>query len=314
MKNTKTICFLLSLSVSLLSIGFTNNLNAQTKTTVKQIEYETKTIKVNDDDFAYRIVENNSNTNIPIILLNHTRGNLDNWDPALINKLASERTVITFNNRGVASSSGQTPASFAQMAEDAFQFIKALKYEKVDILGFSIGGCVAQELLMQHQDIVRKAVIAGTAPLGARSINKRDPEIAALVQRSSTLGLKEFQALFFNASDNSRKLGEDFWNRKAESKYPKDVEVGTESAKAQAIARENWGNGELIVSDYKKITTPILVTGGKTDVQMPVQNSMELFNLLPNAQLILYPDAGHGFLFQYYDLFGGDVNRFLNSK
>ncbi|WP_078769882.1 alpha/beta fold hydrolase [Elizabethkingia meningoseptica] len=312
MNNIRTFLLLSSGAFFLLS-GFINNAKAQTKTSVSKNEYKTDSIKVNSNYFTYRKIGANTKTTIPLILFNHTRGNLDSWDGALLEKLAAERTVITFNNRGVASSGGQTPESFALMAEDAYLFIKALGYNKVDVLGFSIGGCVVQELLVSHNEIVRNAILAGTSPKGAKSINQRDPKIAELVTRS-TLGMEEFLSLFFNASDKSRELGKAFWQRKLASKYPQDLAVSKEAAQFQATARFNWGNDTLHSIQYENITNPILVAGGKVDLQMPTNNSVELYNLLPNAQLNLYPDAGHGFLFQYPEIFGSDVNRFLNSN
>ncbi|TJZ53686.1 alpha/beta hydrolase [Sphingobacterium olei] len=287
--------------------------NEKTEIPVSLIEYKTDTVEVKGNDFTYRKTGTNAKTDVPLILFIHTRGNLDSWDGALIEKLSSERIVITFNNRGVASSGGQTPESFSLMAEDAYHFIKALGYNKVDVLGFSIGGCVVQELLVSHNEIVRNAILAGTSPKGAKSINQRDPKIAEMVT-TPTLGMEEFLTVFFNASDKSRELGKAFWQRKSESKYPQDLVVSKETAKAQAIARFSWGNDTLNTVNYENITNPILVANGKVDVQMPTHNSVELYNLLPNAQLNLYPDAGHGFLFQYPEIFGTDVNRFLNSN
>lgn len=308
--NTIKNTLLLGFSIFLLS-GCTGN--EKTETPASSIEYKTDSIEVKYNYFTYRKIGTNAKTDVPLILFIHTRGNLDSWDFALIEKLAQERTVITFNNSGVASSGGQTPESFALMAEDGYQFIKALGYDKVDVLGFSIGGCVVQELLVSHNEIVRSAILAGTSPKGAKSINQRDPKIAEMVTRP-TLGLEEFLALFFNTSDKSRELGKAFWQRKSESKYPQDLVVNTEAAKAQAKARLDWGNDTLNTINYENITNPILVANGKVDVQMPTYNSVELYNLLPNAQLNLYPDAGHGFLFQYPEIFGSDVNRFLNSN
>lgn len=304
---------LFACGIIFLLLGCTNNKNAETKTFANQVEYKTDSIEVNGNRFTYRKTGTNAKTDIPLVMFIHTRGNLDSWDGALIEKLAEERTVITFNNSGVASSDGQTPESFALMAEDGYQFIKALGYDKVDVLGFSIGGCVAQELLVSHNEIVRNAILAGTSPKGATSINQRDPKIAEMVTRP-TLGLEEFLDLFFNTSDKSRELGKAFWKRKAESKYPKDLVVSKEAAKAQAKARLDWGNDTLHTINYENISNPILVANGKVDVQMPTHNSVDLYNLLPNAQLNLYPDAGHGFLFQYPEIFGSDVNRFLNSN
>lgn len=279
----------------------------------EQVEYKTDSVEVNGLHFTYRKIGTNKITTVPLVMFTHTRGNLDSWDPAFTDELAKERTVIIFNNKGVATSEGKTPDSFAAMAEDGYQFIKALGYEKVDILGFSIGGCVAQELLASRGDVVRNAVLAGTSPKGAKSINQRDPAIAEMVTRP-TLGEEEFLALFFNTSEKSRELGRAFWKRRAANKYPKDIAVSKESAKAQAVARLNWGDDTSNSIDYKKISHPILVANGKVDIQMPTHNSVDLYHLLPNAKLILYPDSGHGFLFQYPETFGDDVNKFLNQN
>jgi len=272
--------------------------------------YTTDSISVDGADFKFRKIGAGSSITVPLILLNHTRGNLDSWDPELLNILSRERLVITFNNRGVGSSAGKTPEAFQFMADDAYKFIKAMGYKKVDILGFSIGGCVAQELLINHPEIVRKAILAGTAPKGAESINQRNPKIVEIVT-APNLGMDGFLKLFFDPSIQSQTLGKEFWLRRSSNGYTPDIPVSKESATNQALARSRWGNEKLDSTAYRGINTPVLIANGKNDIMMPTENSITLFKLLPNAQLNLYPDSGHGFLFQYPKIVGADFNRFL---
>lgn len=301
------------IAVFTLSIFSQFGLLAQTKNLSGMETFETKKIEVQGEIFTYRQYYNNKGKNPPLILFNHTRGNLDSWDPLFLNTLSTDRDVIVFNNKGVASSGGITPDNFKQMADDAYSFISALGFEKVDILGFSIGGCVAQEMLIEHPEIVRKAILAGTAPKGARSINERNPKIIEVVT-APILDENSFLLLFFSPTKNSQQLGKLFWKRKQSNPYPKDRDVNKESAKAQAIARANWGKDFLEEDTYAQISIPVLVANGKDDIMMPTENSVHLFKLFPNAQLNLYPDSGHGFLFQYPEQVATDFNHFLNAK
>lgn len=272
--------------------------------------YTTDSISVNGVEYKFRKVGLGSPTTIPLILLNHSRGNLDSWDPELLNTLAKQRIVVTFNNKGVASSTGKTPETFESMADDAYNFIKAMGYKKIDVLGFSIGGCVAQELLVHHPEIIRKAILAGTAPKGAESINQRNPKIVEIVTAPS-LGMDGFLKLFFTPSAQSQKLGKEFWQRRSHNGYVPDSPVNRASAASQAIARSRWGSDKLDTATYHAINTPVLIANGKDDIMMPTENSITLFKLLPNAQLNLYPDSGHGFLFQNPKIVGTDFVRFL---
>jgi pimeloyl-ACP methyl ester carboxylesterase len=222
-------------------------------------------------DYAYRTTGASDAT--PVIALQHFRGNLDNWDPALIDALAAGRRVITFDNRGVAASSGRTPNTIAQMALDAIEFIDALGLDEVDLLGFSIGSFVAQEIALVRPAIVRKIVLASSAPEGASGMHGWAPEVIGAVGKPET-SAEEYIEVFFAASDTSREAG-------------------------QAVV------GRLFGARTADRDAP---TGWQT--RLP-RYSYLLAGLIPGARLKIYPDSAHGFLFQHHAEFAADVDAFL---
>jgi len=268
-----------------------------------------KFVKFGDMLYAYRIVGKKSL--IPLVLLQHFRGSMDNWDPAFINALAEEHTVITFDNKGVGLSEGETPDNFAEMGDDAASFINALGYEIVDILGFSIGGAIAQELTVNHPQLVRKLILAATAPKGGEGINQRDPEIIKIVSKPDFED-EDFLTLFFEPSARSQELGRASIKRRMQRKKYFDAVISTQTAHAHAKARQGWGLPADASFEYlKQIKQPVLVANGKNDIMMFTINSYTLFEHLPNARLLLYPDSGHGFLFQNTQDFAKQVCQFL---
>jgi pimeloyl-ACP methyl ester carboxylesterase len=268
----------------------------------------TQVVEANGIRFAYRRF--GKLEGVPIVLNQHFKGGLDYWDPAVTDGLAQTREVILFNNAGIASSSGEVPPSIPQMGANAIAFIRALGLSKVDVLGFSIGGMVAQEIALQAPALVRKLILVGTGPRGADMSASRSAEIfAGSYDPPEHLWL----AVHFSPSAASRTAGIAFLERKHRRK-DRDVEV-TEAAAARQ--REAIGayiaGGESAQDHLKDLRLPTLIVQGNNDVIIPTMNSYVLQQKLPNAQLILYPDANHGSFYQYPELFVKHATLFLEA-
>jgi pimeloyl-ACP methyl ester carboxylesterase len=268
----------------------------------------TQFVDTNGIRFAYRRFGKTSG--VPLIFNQHFRGTMDYWDPAVTDGLAKNREVILFNNAGVSSSSGHVPANFQEMGTNAITFIKALGLSKVDVLGFSIGGMVAQEIAVQAPDLVRRLILVGTGPRGADMSTSKSAEIfAGSYDPPEHLWL----AVHFSSSPSSRAAGLAFLERKLKRK-DRDTEVSEEAAAAQREAVGKYtARGEGVLDYLTDIRQPTLVVQGSNDVIIPTMNSYILQQNLPNAQLILYPDANHGSFYQYPDLFVSHADEFLAS-
>ena len=247
---------------------------------------------------------------VPLVFNQHYTGTMDYWDPAVTNGLAESREVILFNNAGVSSSSGEVPTSFPEMGANAIAFIKALGLTEVDVLGFSIGGMVAQEIALQGGDLVRRVILVGTGPRGAdMAASQSNAIFSATYDPPEHLWL----SVHFSPSSSSREAGVAFLKRKWERK-DRDPEVS-----AEASARQGEAIGKYIaqhegVLDYlKDISQPTLVVQGSNDVIIPTHNSYVLQQNLPNAQLIVYPDSNHGSMYQYPELFVAQAAQFLDA-
>jgi pimeloyl-ACP methyl ester carboxylesterase len=300
----------LTFSFVFSALGLGNDLQASESYQYSKASNEF--VSVGSISYAFRKIGKNSGT--PLVLLMHTRGNMDSWDPALVDALAKQRVVVAFDNKGVGLTRGKAPDTFEEMSDDAAAFIRALGYRKVDILGFSIGGAVGQGLLVRHRDLIRKAILAGTSAKGGEGINSMS-ERSKAVSTSATLTDDDLLYSFFAPTDTSQALGRNYISRLKLRKSDKDIPVSMETAKAQAVAREKWGTPEAGYSEaLHAVATPVLVANGKDDIRMPTVNSYKLFSVLPNAGLILYPDSGHGFLFQYPETCADHFNGFLNQQ
>jgi len=238
---------------------------------------------------------------------------MDNWDPKLIDALAKERTVIAFDNRGVASTSGSTPNTYREMADDAATFVQALGYEKVDVLGFSIGGHITQELLFHHGGLFRKAILAATMPQGSKGLINSRPEVIAVATKP-VVELTDFLTLFFEQSPTSQKLGRAYIERRQVRTLDVEPATGAQTAEAQGKARKSWAEMDQAqgLANLQRVMHPVLVSNGSNDVMLPTAQSFALYQNLPHAQLILYPDSGHGFLFQFPELFAEHIRIFLD--
>jgi pimeloyl-ACP methyl ester carboxylesterase len=268
----------------------------------------TQFVEANGIRFAFRRFGNQRG--VPLVFSPHYRGTMDYWDPAVTDGLAKNREVILFNNAGISSSSGQVPTSVQEMAAHAIAFIKALGLTKVDALGFSIGGMIAQEIIAQARDLVRRLILVGTGPRGADMSTSRIAEIfAGVYDPPEHLWL----ATHFSPSASSRAAGLAFLERKL-AREDRDPELSEEAAAAQREAIGKYVAPAESVLDYlKDIRQPTLVVNASTDVMVPTVNSYILQQNLPNAQLILYPDANHGSFFQYPELFVSQADQFLTS-
>ncbi|WP_442680801.1 alpha/beta fold hydrolase [Sphingomonas sp. ASY06-1R] len=257
--------------------------------------------------FGYRKI--GTEDGIPLVLLQHFTGTIDSWDPQLVNALARDRPVILFNNRGVGTSSGTTPDSVAAMADDADLFLSALGIDQADLLGFSLGGFVAQVLAARSPSRVRKLILVGTAPQGGEEHLLEVVADAAQRRGSEDIRLP----LFFTPSAASQAAGRAFLARQA-VRAERDPDRGEAVSNPQAKALIDW----CAMADdddalLKSIAQPTLVMSGAADTMLPAANAYRMFRAMPDAQLILYPDAGHGALFQYAALFSAHCALFLNG-
>jgi pimeloyl-ACP methyl ester carboxylesterase len=257
--------------------------------------------------YAYR--ELGPKGGIPVIFFVHLAANLDNWDPRIIDPIAKEHHVIAFDNRGVGASSGQVPDSVEAMADDASTFIRALGFEKVDIFAFSLGGMVAQALVVKHPDLVRKLILTGTGPAGGKDIDKVagvtywDILRAALTRQDP----KEF--LFFNRNATGKPAARAFVKRLEERTVDRDAPVALRTLQTQLKAIQRWGRSAP--ADLAKVTQPTLIANGDNDRMVPSVLSEDMHRRIAGSELVIYPDSGHGGIFQYHDRFAPVAVEFL---
>ncbi|WP_434381874.1 alpha/beta fold hydrolase [Melittangium boletus] len=263
--------------------------------------------------YAYRRFGKSDGSTPPLVCFVHYRANLDNWDPALVDALAEQREVILVDNVGVGGSSGRTPDTVAEMAHGAIAFTDALKWARVDLLGFSLGGFVAQEFALMRPYQVRRLVLAGTGPQGGEDMHRYVPEVLEVAQREQ-IDAEGMLTLFFEKSESSRARGREFLGRLRSRQADRDVPVSRDTVNAHLTAISTWGIPDVSkLSRLHAIRQPTLVANGDNDIMVPTANSSLLARHIPNAQLRLFPDAGHAFLFQYPEEFAADVNRFLSQ-
>ncbi|MFC9131510.1 alpha/beta fold hydrolase [Streptomyces sp. NPDC057099] len=267
----------------------------------------TRTIAAGGVAFAYR--ELGPRSGVPVVFLTHLAAVLDNWDPRVVDGIAAKRHVITFDNRGVGASSGSTPRTIHAMAKDAVTFIRALGLQRVDLHGFSMGGMIAQVIAQTDPGLVRKLILTGTGPAGGEGI-KGVTRLSHLDTVRGLLTLQDpKQFLFFTRTAQGRRAGKDFLARLKERTQDRDAAISLASYGAQLKAIHRWGLERP--QDLSVIHQPVLVANGESDRMVPSQNSVDLARRLPNSELVLYPDAGHGGIFQFHRQFVETALEFL---
>ncbi|MET7459716.1 alpha/beta hydrolase [Nonomuraea sp. NPDC005501] len=270
----------------------------------------TRSVPIDGVPFVYR--EIGPDAGVPLIMLHHLSAVLDNWDPRVVDGLAARRRVITFDNRGVGASGGSTPATIEAMADDAVQFIDALGLDRVDLLGLSMGGFIAQVIAERHPRLIRKIILAGTGPAGGPGINKVTGLTLSVILKSVLTRQDPKQFLFFTNSAHGRREARAFLERLKERTRDRDRNISLFSFAAQLKAIRRWG--DQTPSDLSVIAHPALLANGEDDRMVPSPNTLDLARRLPNSELIPpYRDAGHGGIFQYHDEFVASALRFLQA-
>ena len=282
-------------------------------TIASNITAPTQFLEVNNDRYAYRRF--GEGPGLPLLFLQHFTGTLDNWDPAVTDPLASRSEVILFDNAGIGRSSGKVPTTIGEMAKHALAFMDGLGLTTCDVLGFSLGGMVAQQMVMDRPSIFRRIILVGTAPRGGEDImHLEKPSLARHLGDPSLKGYAILQKIFFAPTPPSQAAGAAFIERLAKRTDARDLASGPDVAAAQISAFREWekSTGERFAS-LRGIRQPTLVVNGIHDEMIPVSNSYFLSENLPNAVLMTYPDSGHGSLFQFHDSFTRQAAAFLAS-
>jgi pimeloyl-ACP methyl ester carboxylesterase len=268
----------------------------------------TRTITAGGVTYAYR--ELGPKGGIPVVFFVHLAANLDNWDPRIIDPIAKEHRVIAFDNRGVGASTGQVPDSVEAMADDAYTFIRALGFDKVDIFSFSLGGFVAQALVVKHPELVRKLILTGTGPAGGKDIDKVAGVTYVDIVRATLTRSDPKEFLFFNRNTTGKPAARAFVNRLKERTVDRDAEVSIKTLRTQLKAIKRWGRSAP--ADLSTITQPTLIANGDNDRMVPSVLSEDLHRRIPGSELVIYPDSGHGGIFQFHETFAPVAVAFLD--
>jgi pimeloyl-ACP methyl ester carboxylesterase len=264
----------------------------------------------NGIEYAYRDL---GQSEVPLVLLQHFRGNLDNWDPALIDALAAGRRVVTFDNTGVAATTGKTPSTIEAMAHDTVAFLAAVELQRVDLLGFSIGSFVAQEIALIRPDLLRRIVLASSAPQGAAGMHGWAPEVIGAVGAPEP-NPEGYISVFFAPTESSREAGRQAAGRIFGRTANRDEPTTWQTRQAQYDAVCRWGiPNHALLERVGAIVMPVFVANGDSDPMILPRYSYLLAGLLPDARLTIYPDSAHGFLFQHHSSFAADVHAFLEE-
>ena len=276
---------------------------------VRYVEAPNLSINVGGTAFAYRDL--GPRGGVPLVLLNHWGAVLDNFDPRIVDGLACKHRVIATNYRGIGASGGTAPVTIDEMARDAIALIRALGFEKVDLLGFSLGGFVAQDVALKAPGLVRKLILTGTGPAGGKGIDKVGAVSWPLMIKG-LLTLRDPKLyLFFTSTANGRQAAKAFLKRLKERKADRDKGPTPGAFLRQLKAIKAWGR--QAPQDLGRIKIPVLIANGDNDIMVPTVNSTDLAERIPGAQLVIYEDAGHGGIFQYHADFVPKALSFLSD-
>jgi pimeloyl-ACP methyl ester carboxylesterase len=269
-----------------------------------------RTVTAGGTTYAYR--ELGPKGGIPVVFFVHLAATLDNWDPRIVDPIAKTRHVVAFDNKGVGASTGKVPSTIEEAADDAYTFIKALGFDKIDVFSFSMGGMIAQDLVLKHPDVVRKLVLTGSGPRGGKDMDKVAgvtywDMLRATLTRSDP---KEF--LFFNRDATGKRAGKEFVNRLKERTTDRDGDIKISAFQTQLGAIKSYGRSRP--SDLSKITQPTLIANGDHDRMVPSVLSDDLHRRIAGSELIIYPNSGHGGIFQYHEQFAPIAAGFLAER
>ena len=266
-----------------------------------------RTVSAGGVTFAYR--ELGPKGGIPVVFFVHLAATLDNWDPRIVDPIAKDHHVITFDQRGVGASTGKVPDSIEAMADDAYTFIRALGFDKIDIFSFSLGGMIAQALVVEHPELVRKLVLTGTGPAGGKDIDKVAGTTYYDILRAALTRSDAKEFLFFNRNATGKPAAKAFIKRLRERTVDRDAPIKVKAFQTQLNAIKKWGRSAP--ADLSKITQPTLIANGDNDRMVPSVLSEDLHRRITGSELIIYPDSGHGGIFQFHDKFAPVAVEFL---
>ena len=266
-----------------------------------------RTVSAGGVTFAYR--ELGPKGGIPVVFFVHLAATLDNWDPRIVDPIAKDHHVITFDQRGVGASTGKVPDSIEAMADDAYTFIRALGFDKIDIFSFSLGGMIAQALVVEHPELVRKLVLTGTGPAGGKDIDKVAGTTYFDILRAALTRSDAKEFLFFNRNATGKPAAKAFIKRLRERTVDRDAPIKVKAFQTQLNAIKKWGRSAP--ADLSKITQPTLIANGDNDRMVPSVLSEDLHRRITGSELIIYPDSGHGGIFQFHDKFAPVAVEFL---
>jgi len=266
-----------------------------------------RTVTTAGTTYAYR--ELGPQGGIPVVFFVHLAATLDNWDPRIVDAIAKNRHVITFDQRGVGASTGKVPRTIEEAADHAYEFVTALGFDTIDVFSFSMGGMIAQDLIVKHPDLVRRLVLTGTGPRGGKDIDKVIGVTYWDILRATLTRSDPKEFLFFNRNDAGKLAGKAFVKRLGERTADRDKEIGITAFRTQLKAIARYGRSAP--SDLSRFTQPTLIANGDHDRMVPSVLSEDLHHRIKGSELIIYPDSGHGGVFQYHEKFAPVAAEFL---